>query len=175
MNHCLNQVTMLLCVRFSCFVPAKTALLCRGGRSVGLTLGWCNIALGKWPCEGTARCEDLGCGIVRFETSEVDESALTGESVPVPKKHGSKVVGDPLNHAGSIKVRLSDVGERSAMARTAKLVKKRNLESARAGSRRQNSFTFVPAVISVAAVACSLTWRHVQRFNADPVAPCILL
>ena len=37
-------------------------------------------------------------GIVEFGTSEVDESALTGGSVPVSKKQGDKVVGATLNH-----------------------------------------------------------------------------
>ena len=71
-------------------------------------------------------------GIVEFGTSEVDESALTGESVPVPKKQGDKVVGATLNHAGTIRVRLSGVGEKSAVAQIAKLVKSAISESARA-------------------------------------------
>ena len=40
-------------------------------------------------------------GIVGFGASEVDESALTGESVLVPKKQGDKVVGATLNLAGT--------------------------------------------------------------------------
>ena len=48
-------------------------------------------------------------GIVEFRRSEVDESALTGESVPVPKKQGDKVVGATMKHAGTIRVRLFGV------------------------------------------------------------------
>ena len=40
----------------------------------------------------------------------------------MPKKQGYKVVGDPLNHAGSIRVRLSNVGEKFAVAQIVQLV-----------------------------------------------------
>ena len=51
------------------------------------------------------------------------KSTLTSESVLVPKKQGYNVVGDSLNHAGFIRVRLSGVGEKSAVAQIAQLVK----------------------------------------------------
>ena len=85
-------------------------------------------------------------GIVGFGTSEVDESALTGESVPVPKKQGDKVVGTTLNH-GTIRVRLSGVGEKSAVAQIAQLV-----EGAMQDLADRVASRFVPAVVSVAAV-----------------------
>ena len=92
-------------------------------------------------------------GVVRLGTSEVDESALTGESVPVPKKQGYKVVGHPLNHDGSIRVKLSGVGEKSAVAQIAQLVKEaQSLKAPAQGLADRIASRFAPAVVSVAAV-----------------------
>ena len=100
------------------------------------------------------------------------ESALTGESVLVPKKQGDKVVGATLNHAGTIRVRLSGVGEKSVVAQIAKLVEEAQSQKAPVQDLADRiASRFVLAVVSVAAVnVCSLAWPHVQWFGADPVA-----
>ena len=59
--------------------------------------------------------------IVAGETS-VDESLVTGESVPVAKKAGDKVVGGSVNGAGSARFRATGVGEETTLARIGKLV-----------------------------------------------------
>ena len=112
-------------------------------------------------------------GIVRFGTSEVDESALTGESVPVPKKQGYKVVGDQLNHAGSTRVRLSGVGEKSAVAQIAQLVEEAQSLKAPVQDLADRIASRFCACCGQRGCRyfCSLTWRRVQRFGADPVAP----
>ena len=92
-------------------------------------------------------------GIVEFGTSEVDESAPAGESVPVPKKQGDKVVGAMMNHAGTIRVRLSGVGEKSAVAQIAKLVEEAQSQKAPVQDLADRiARRFVPTVVSVAAV-----------------------
>ena len=114
---------MQLCVRFSCFVPAKSTLLVveedevLAEREVVANLLLEGVLVKVLP-GAKIRADE----IVRFGTSEVDESALTGESVLVPKKQGYKVVGEPWNHAGYIRVRLSGVDEKSAVAQIAQLV-----------------------------------------------------
>jgi len=98
-----------------------------------------------------------GDGIVEFGTSEVDESALTGESVPVPKKQGDKVVGATMNHAGTIRVRLSGVGEKSAVAQIAKLVEEAQSQKAPVQDLADRiARRFVPTVVSVAAVTLAV-------------------
>ena len=99
-------------------------------------------------------------GLVGFGASEVDESALMGESVPVPKKQSGQVVVATLNHANTIRLRLSDVGEKSAKAQITKFLKKRSLRKCPCTISPTDSFTF--------CAVCSLAWRHVQWFGADP-------
>ena len=85
--------------------------------------------------------------------SAVDQSILTGESLPVEVAPGSEVVGGAVNTTGRIVVRATAVGEDSQLAQMAKLV-----EQAQAGKadvqRLADKVTevFVPAVIGIAIV-----------------------
>ncbi|GAB1390587.1 copper-translocating P-type ATPase CopA1 [Rubrivivax sp.] len=87
--------------------------------------------------------------------SEVDESLITGESLPVPRQAGDSVTGGAVNGEGALLLRTRAVGAESTLARIVRLV-----ESAQAGKAPiqrlvdQVSAVFVPAVIVVAL----LTW-----------------
>jgi len=61
-------------------------------------------------------------GIVEGGESEVDESMVTGESLPVHKAPGSLVVGATINAGGTLRVRASKVGSDTALAQIVKLV-----------------------------------------------------
>ena len=67
-------------------------------------------------------------GVVLEGASAVDESLLTGESIPVDKAPGDKVIGATVNHNGWLKVRATQVGESTALAQIIRLV-----ENAQAG------------------------------------------
>jgi copper-transporting P-type ATPase V len=99
-------------------------------------------------------------------TSAVDESMLTGESMPVDKTAGSQVAGATINTSGALTVRATAVGSETALARIVKLV-----SEAQAGKGHVQrladrvSAIFVPAVIGVAAVTFAGWWV----LAADPV------
>ena len=61
-------------------------------------------------------------GIVEEGTSEVDESMVTGESLPVVKAEGSAVIGASINTTGTLRVRATKVGSDTALAQIVELV-----------------------------------------------------
>ncbi len=92
-------------------------------------------------------------GIIREGECAVDESALTGESVPVDKAPGDKVSAGTINRSGFITCRAEKVGEDTTLAQIIKMV------SESAGSKApiariadKVSGIFVPAVLIIAAV-----------------------
>ena len=61
-------------------------------------------------------------GVVRDGKSDVNESMITGESVPVQKKEGAKVIAGTVNGAGSLRVEVTGTGEHTALANIMRLV-----------------------------------------------------
>ena len=87
-------------------------------------------------------------------SSDVDESLVTGESVPVAKTAGDPVTGGAINGAGLLKVRATTVGEDSTLARIVRLVE--NAQAGKAAVQRlvdRISAVFVPAVIVISFIA----------------------
>jgi Cu2+-exporting ATPase len=62
-------------------------------------------------------------GIVEEGESDVNESMITGESLPVKKTPGAKVIAGTINGSGSLRVRVSAVGEQTALAGIMRLVR----------------------------------------------------
>jgi Cu+-exporting ATPase len=97
-------------------------------------------------------------GVVVEGHSAVDESMLTGESLPVDKKPGDEVVGGTINKQGLIKFEATRVGAQTALAQIIRLVEE--AQGSKAPIQRladRVSGVFVPAVIAVATVTF-LAW-----------------
>jgi Cu+-exporting ATPase len=97
-------------------------------------------------------------GVVVLGTSAVDESALTGESVPVDKGPEDPVVGGTLNRSGSFRMRVTRVGKDTVLSRIVEMV--RQAQASKPPIERlvdRVAGVFVPAVLTVAA-ATFLAW-----------------
>ena len=97
-------------------------------------------------------------GTVTEGSSKVDESMITGESVPVSKKEGAKVIGATINQFGVIKFRAEKIGADTVLSRIIKLVE--DAQSKKAPIQRYAdliSSYFVPAVLGIALVTF-ITW-----------------
>ncbi|HSO11032.1 MAG TPA: heavy metal translocating P-type ATPase [Anaerolineales bacterium] len=92
-------------------------------------------------------------GVVIEGRSTIDESMLTGESLPVEKKQGDTVIGATLNKLGMLKFEATKVGKETALAQIIKLVE--DAQGSKAPIQKladQVSAIFVPAVIAIALV-----------------------
>jgi P-type Cu+ transporter len=92
-------------------------------------------------------------GVVVEGRSAVDESMLTGESLPVEKKPGDPVIGATLNKLGLLKFEATKVGKETALAQIIKLVE--DAQGSKAPIQKladQVSAIFVPIVIGIAAL-----------------------
>jgi P-type Cu+ transporter len=95
-------------------------------------------------------------GVVVEGRSSVDESMLTGESLPVEKGPGDKVIGATLNKLGLIRFEAVKVGKETALAQIVRLVEE--AQGSKAPIQKladQVSAIFVPAVIVIAALTFS--------------------
>jgi Cu+-exporting ATPase len=100
-------------------------------------------------------------GVLTEASSAVDESMLTGESIPVEKNVGDSVIGATMNKLGSFKFRATKVGADTALAQIVKLVE--DAQGSKAPVQRfadAISAIFVPAVVS-ASLLTFLVWMFV--------------
>ncbi len=98
-------------------------------------------------------------GIVIDGASAVDESMLTGESMPVEKKIGATVIGATINQKGLLKVKATRVGSETTLAQIIKLVEEAQTTSAPI-QRLADQVTgyFVPAVVITAFLSFGSWW-----------------
>jgi len=106
-------------------------------------------------------------GVVVEGQGVVDESALTGESIPIDKAAGDEVTGATVNTAGYFKMRAVHVGDDTALAHIVQLVD--DATSSKAPIQRMAdriSAVFVPVVIGI-AVAVFAVWLFASGFDVS--------
>jgi len=107
-------------------------------------------------------------GVVVEGRSAVDESMLTGESLPVEKRPGDPLIGATLNKLGLLRFEATKVGKETALAQIVRLVEE--AQGSKAPIQKladQVSAIFVPAVLGIAAITF-LVW-----FFLIPINPAV--
>lgn len=96
-------------------------------------------------------------GIVEEGNTTVDESMLTGESIPVEKGIGAEVIGGSVNYQGAVKVRVSRVGSDTTLAKIVRLMEDAQGKKAPISKLADTvAGYFVPAVMAIAVIAAAV-------------------
>jgi P-type Cu2+ transporter len=106
-------------------------------------------------------------GVVEQGQSEVDESVVTGESLPVSKAPGSPVIGASINKNGTLRVRATKVGADTALAQIVKLVQE--AQNSRAPGQRlaDRAAFWLVFVALIGGAATLLAWLAAGRSVAE--------
>lgn len=129
----------------------KTALVLRDGQEVELPLQ--QVKKGDIVIVKPGQSIPVD-GVVREGASSVDESALTGESIPVEKHPGDTVIGGSINKTGYFRFEAVKVGEDTALSQIIRLVEEASSSKAPIAKLADKvSGVFVPIVIGIAALA----------------------
>ncbi|MEN9491079.1 MAG: hypothetical protein RJA63_1528 [Pseudomonadota bacterium] len=114
-------------------------------------------------------------GLVRSGESEVDESWLTGESVPVPKTCGDAVLSGCLNGSGSLVVEARQVGESTQFAVVRRLIERASATRPRIVVMADRISAYFTWVLLALAVGTVLWWWRVDAAQALPVLVSVLV
>ncbi len=102
-------------------------------------------------------------GTVISGFAAIDESAITGESIPVEKTEGDSVTGGTVNKSGFIKFRAEKIGEDTALSKILKLVEEASSSKAPIAKLADKvSGFFVPAVMAIAVITL-IIWLVIRR------------
>lgn len=108
-------------------------------------------------------------GVVEEGESEVDESTVTGESLPVSKSPGSEVIGATVNTNGTLRVRATKVGADTALAQIVKLVQEAQNSKAPGQRLADRAAFWLVLVALVGGGATFLVWLGAGRSVSEAV------
>ena len=109
-------------------------------------------------------------GEVQEGESDVNESMLTGESKPVKKKMGDKVVGGSINGDGSLRVRVTATGAATALAGIMRLVEQAQQSKSRTQVLADRAAGWLFYIALGVAVITAIAWTLATGFNVEVVA-----
>lgn len=132
----------------------KTAVVERDGEEI--TIDASEVMAGDIVIVRTGQSVPVDGEIIEGNGS-LDESAITGESVPVDKQTGDKVIGATINRSGYFKLRAEKVGEDTALSQIIRLVEEAGASKAPIAKLADKvSGVFVPVVIAIAVIAAAV-------------------
>src|SRR5688500_9150440 len=97
-------------------------------------------------------------GVVRQGSSTVNESMITGESQPVEKREGGKVIAGTINGAGSLRVEVTGTGQRTALASIMRLVDQAQSSRSRAQALADRAAIILTLVALGSGVLTFIVW-----------------
>ncbi|MDP3734160.1 MAG: heavy metal translocating P-type ATPase, partial [Nanoarchaeota archaeon] len=143
---------------------AKTATVVRGGKEMKIPIE--QVIVGDIVIVKPGEKVPVD-GVIIEGHSSVDESLVTGESIPVEKKKGDAVIGSTINKTGTFQFKATKVGSETTLARIVKLIE--DAQSKKAPIQRfadDVSSYFVPIVIGIAVITF-LLWYFVFKATLD--------
>ena len=108
-------------------------------------------------------------GIVQGGKSDVNESMITGESVPVAKLEGATVIAGTVNGSGSLRVQVTGTGERTALANIMRLVEQAQTSRSRAQALADRAASFLTIVAVVTGALTLVVWLALGATGAFAV------
>ena len=97
-------------------------------------------------------------GVVRTGSSEVNEAMVTGESRPVPKKPGDRVIAGTVNGSGSLRIEVTGTGERTTLAGIMRLVAQAQSSRSRAQALADRAAFWLTVAALVSGAITLVTW-----------------
>jgi len=97
--------------------------------------------------------------------SAVDESMITGESLPAEKSAGEEVIGATINKSGLLKLRATKVGQDTALAQIVRLVEEAQVGRAPVQRLADRIASYFVPVVVVAAAVASLSWFYIGHIG----------
>ncbi len=135
-------------------LQTKTALVERNGQEFEINLAELKIGDIVIVKPGMKIPAD---GLIVFGESAIDESLITGESLPVDKKSGDLVIGSTINRQGALKIKINKVGGDTVLANIIKAIQEaQNSKAPIQKLADQVAGVFVPIVIAISLTTLAL-------------------
>ena len=156
-SHTSDAITKLI------GLAPKTALVLRDGQEVEIPVEQVQVGETVIVKPGQSIPVD---GVLTEGTGTVDESAITGESIPVEKKKGDRVTGATVNRAGYFQMKADRIGEDTTLSQIIRLVEEAGGSKAPIAKLADKvSGVFVPVVIAIALITIVVWLLLGQTFS----------
>ncbi len=109
-------------------------------------------------------------GIVLEGESSVDESMITGESIPVTKRNGDEVIGATINKSGSFKYKATKVGKDTTLAQIIKMVEVAQSSKAPIQRIADKISNYFAPIVFIIAISSFIFWYYLSPVAALPLA-----